>query len=570
MKPILTISDFARGIVDDQTAAVRDGFAEMYGVDIKSFPGVLQAQYQMSNPYLSVANVCSVAKFRFDQHADDLAMKAFGVAANASDSNVYSNVGDGSGWSVFRSLASSLNVAYPETFVYQNRLMYPNGRGAMGSALCYAEGTVSVTNGSTAVSLSGGTWTADMGDGYGAVVSSKIYVDNGSGTFSQYAFSYGTATSGTLGGSYTGATGSGRKYYIVAFNDTGIGLGPVALSLTNQTGRYRPMAEKDNQLYVADGGSVLRYNPSLATFSKSLDLGTDYAVKKMVRNGEWLYLLADKNPDALQGIGGAKSVLFIWDGSSQSVNRAIPYDCACFSILAADNVIWCLTEARSQLGAGDLALRYFNGSDFPVAKHIALNRYRENPAFGNAYPNALAATNGSLLIGVRNGNAYARCGVYEYSNYDNEGKALVFRQYANEPTCVWVLPGANGKDRPVVEGATGESTSKVGTEDRLFSDVNGQKPYVTTNWYFITDDQFPNKVKAVTIDTFEPLTSGCSVKVEIARDGGSLFSTYADITAANQDLPCYFDPLLCQSVKFRLTLTTDGINTPRVKNIRLY
>lgn len=568
MKPILTISDFSRGIVDDQTASVTDGFSEIYGMDIKTVPGILQAQYNIPAPSGSIQEICSVAPFKFDPRSTGY-FRAFGVRANVAAASIFSH--DGSAWSTLRSItAPSTYVAFPETVVFQNHLMYPYGTDSIGSMLAYAQGTLSVTNLSGAVTLSGGAWTADMGNG--GSVASTIYIDNGSGTYIGYTFSYSTPTTGNLTPSYTETTGTGRKYYILAFNDSGIGTGPTSLALTNKTARYRPMAEKDNQLYVGDGAYVHRYNPGLATFTRALDLGSDYTVKKILRSGEWLYLLADRNSDGLASSGGTKSWLFVWDGSSEAVARAVPFDCVCWSILAAENVIWCATEARGALGsAGDIALRYFNGSDFPLAKHVVLNKYGELNSWGHMYPNALAAYNGALYLGIRdNTSSYPRDGVWEFSNFDNEGKALVFRQHFVNPTCVWVVPGEQGTDLLAVESAQGSSISARGGGNRLASDVDGTLPYVLTNSYFVAGDQFPVKIKAVSVDTMEPLPTGTSVNVQIARDGGSLFGSYADITPSNQDLPCYFDPIMCQSIRVKLTFTINGGATPRIKNIRLY
>ena len=71
----------------------------------------------------------------------------------------------------------------------------------------YRTGTVSVTNGSTSISLTGGTWTSSM-DG------KKICIDTGRTNYKYYTFTYVSASSGTLDSAYTEDTNTSAKYQI--------------------------------------------------------------------------------------------------------------------------------------------------------------------------------------------------------------------------------------------------------------------------------------------------------------------------------------------------------------------
>lgn len=77
-------------------------------------------------------------------------------------------------------------------------------QGVLTSPASYADGTITVTNGSSAIAGSGTAWTAAM--------SSRIIRINGEPDY--YGFTYDSGTTALLDRAYTGATASGLSYRI--------------------------------------------------------------------------------------------------------------------------------------------------------------------------------------------------------------------------------------------------------------------------------------------------------------------------------------------------------------------
>ena len=57
MRPIVTISDFVNGIVDDDTLATNSGFSELKGIDIKSELGVAKCASSFPTQLAGIGNV---------------------------------------------------------------------------------------------------------------------------------------------------------------------------------------------------------------------------------------------------------------------------------------------------------------------------------------------------------------------------------------------------------------------------------------------------------------------------------------------------------------------------------
>lgn len=208
--------------------------------------------------------------------------------------------------------AMSANHAYFNHLITdpKGRVLYHQDRylgmfDGTGATTNYITGTVTVTNGSTAVTGSGTTFTAGMvGKAFRVAGDTKFYT----------VASYVSATSITIN-TYTGTTGSGKSYVInTQWNDQWKDFG-ADVTLPNGDVPKCPMDIYEDLVIFGRGNVIVTLNVTTDTMTSdsapSMSFPAGYSIDHIVSNSNGIL------------IGGnvrSRGFLALWDGSS---DRAI-------------------------------------------------------------------------------------------------------------------------------------------------------------------------------------------------------------------------------------------------------
>jgi hypothetical protein len=162
MKPIVTIDDFRKGIVDDDTLAVTDGFAMVRGLNLTSELGVAKLAYAWTT-YANLQRANNFVKWEIDNRPNSITNQ-YGITQLLASNNPFTGVEiknlqrqilGGTDWSDYFSSASYAPV-FHEICVFNNRLVFSNGVDGIRTRYGWTTGNVAAltcTNGSATVSV---------------------------------------------------------------------------------------------------------------------------------------------------------------------------------------------------------------------------------------------------------------------------------------------------------------------------------------------------------------------------------------------------------------------------------
>ncbi len=275
--------------------------------------------------------------------------KSFAISGQSPNNYLFSSAQSGAFIQSYNGDLSGTNAEYVHRAMSANHAYFnhlitdPKGRvlyhqdrylgmfDGTGSTTNYVTGTVTVTNGSTAVTGSGTTFTAGMvGKAFRVAGDTKFYT----------VASYVSATSITIN-TYTGTTGSGKSYIInTQWNDQWKDFG-ATVTLPNGDVPKCPSDIYEDLVIFGRGNVIVTLNVTTDTMTSdsapSMSFPAGYSIDHIVSNSNGIL------------IGGnvrSKGFLALWDGSS---DRAIaPWIWFSDSILSVckNGSNWIVTTTR--------------------------------------------------------------------------------------------------------------------------------------------------------------------------------------------------------------------------------
>ena len=309
-------------------------------------------------------------------------------------------------------------------------------------------------------------------------------------------------------------------------------------TLRRQTS-YRPMKEHNSKLFVWDGDMVYSLDSTCTlwkttNWDQAISVGSDYVVKQIESDWNYLYILADNFQSHYINTAGsdfyvrsAKSKLYIWDWVSEWFSKIVDVGSHCFCIKEVDNVLYALLSPETNDG---VLLTYFNGSDFPTVQRIrkqdASTDVLQKPL---AFVNSLDYDRGKFYIalnGIENGVETQT--LYVLSTYASEANGLYKEKEVSGTQIRWVDILRTGIN-PLILYYTSTGIYYRGTSME-------NTGYIITKIYDFTKYQYGELVKGVQLQFKETLPAGSLVRIYWKWDEESSFSSlFANITASNQN-----------------------------------
>lgn len=592
-KPLFVIKDFWQGITYDETENTLDGFSDVVNIDLKNINGgaVLGENFVQTSWGGAFLWSNNPVNWNIDIHtiAEWGSSNVFAPRSPtlAVTGQIYSYNGNTKTWSVFKNkVLTTEPPIFHEIATFNGSLVYSAWVGSIGSCYGWTSGSnqqIGVTNGSANVTLLTWFWQQLFSK---RMVWGTLYLWNGSAYVAYTVLSFTDSTHITLTTNYTGST-TQTKGYLYNFTDSWFlnELWTVtACSLPNGTTLYRPMIEKDWQLYVWDGDRICTLNSTMTNWqttigSGAISLGADWTAKQIQKIWGYLYILADNMNEAYynsQTLGQAplqnQSRLYIWDGSSQGFANIIECGSHCYCIRAIENRIYALIKSNKWDGA---LFTYFNGADFPTIGKIQL--WNITCPLSN-----LAYDRGKFFI-VANGKdketvtqntlhvfgSYAVEKMCMYKSYQNSSGAINGVCYIKDESDGSDVASTNGGLWPILminqDLASGDKMLRRSAAWFLASG------YLVTQKYEMTYNQFWQLMKGVQLNFKEVLPSWCTAEVWYRGDESTTFVKLWTLTSLNQNNVLYGIYNRYKKIQLQIWLkSATGNTTPKLIKIIAY
>lgn len=589
MKPILTISDFVDGILDDDTLAATSWFSELQWVDIKSELGVAKCASSFPTTLTGIWNINNFINWDIDTRSVNGGWSLF-ASEHSTTWDYLKRLTISSGWSSqawesYFSTTSNYQPVFGEICLFQNRLMYSRGIDKIASVYWWTtwkQNALVCNNGSTTVTLaSSGQYTKNF-DGF--MDGWVMYIDDGAGNYSTYGFTFVSATQWTLSVPYSGTTGA-RKGFLYRASNNGWsvdGTTTTNMTLSVKTSIFRPMLEKGPVFYVADGSYIATLTNDWVWNNQTINIGKDYTIKQMVQLNGYIYILADElgsdynNNPTQPVLYWVKSKIFIWDWDplNPAVNTT-PLDVGwvAFAMKAAENRLWVAIKSFDQDDTdGDLIFWYYNWADYVTVKKLKLNKSNSYNASSSlfVYPNAIEYDKNKFYIWITasytdDAGTTNRSGIWTFASYGTDKRALSYEFPLDSCSCV-----QNVKITQV------DTVSTLCTSNANGFLQNNQNRYdgavLITQRYEITPDQFGKLVKAVGANFKETIPSGASMDVYWRLDEDSSFTKLGTFTSTNQNSPLFWINRRPKKITIKCVFRRGTVrtNSPKLIMLRIY
>ena len=329
----------------------------------------------------------------------------------------------------------------------------------------------------------------------------------------------------------------------------------------------------DSYLLVGDGRYVSRLiEPATASGEfnqKALTLPEGYIIRCMEVVGDRVYIGCGGG-DATDG-DPKLSVVFVWDGTSENIERRIDVDCVggIQGLKNIDNTLYLFARNISPPQPAGIDIYYFNGADFEKLKTIPCSPGETDSA--RTYANASANYNNDLLLGTtRAGGGTSQIhGVWKYGKYNrNFQRSLVLDNLIPAGTESDITIGAIAVwgDKYAFSSKTGASTYAVNYLTNTTVNTTG---FIESQVYELTNEDYGNLVKGVKVFA-NTLASGVSVAIKYDIDNAGSWTSLGTVTSANQETIIYGIYKLAQTIQIRLEFTPNGTNYPEIYKLAIY
>lgn len=594
-KPLLTIKDFSQGIVYDESDSTLTGFYDVVNIDLKNIDwaallGENFVQTSWSGAFLWSNNPLTWnvdIKTPVEWWEANVFVPRSPSASSSAQIMRYN--WQAKTWSTFMNTLSGYPPIFHEICTFNNSLVFSNGASFIGSCFWWTSGSnanIAVTNGSPTVTIA---------LGYGMQTFSRRMVwwtfsiwNSTTSAYVNYTVSaYVSTTEITLSANYTGTTTTTTKGFCYNFTNAWFlreSWATTTCSLPNTTPLYRPLIEKDGQLYVWDGDRVCSLDSTLSVWSTvngsgAISVGTDYMVKQMQKIGWYIYILADKMPQAYynsQTLGQVQrqeeSRLFVWDGASQGFSNIIDIWTHCYCIKTIENRIYAVLRSTKWDGA---LFTYFNGSDFPTIGKIQLSNI--------SCPISNIAYDRWKFMIVANGTDrewQTVNAIFTFGAYATE-RACFYKPYSNALGSIYgiwfVKDWSDWFDPSSVNSWIGQIlmlSQDLSSWDKVLKRVTQgfqASWYITTQRYEVSWNQFTQLVKWVQLDFKETLPSWATVDIYYKWDEETSFTLLGAVTSSNQGNLIYGINKRYREIQLKTVLKSAWQNvTPKLFRISLY
>lgn len=574
-KPIITIDNFDFWVVYDNTIQTTWGFSDIEGVDIMSEQWVAKAQKE-------VVKIIDVP--------DDSFISSFfewAIEPRKTGARNYTYYLDSVNWRIlqsddtstmttYRSIGAGTLPTYSEFAVFQDHtLVYPYDRTKLASTYGFttnenyyltASGTtITLSSSSKQVFRPNCVWT--------------IYLEQSTWVFQAYTVSSRTTTNIIeLSAAYTGSMGGWmRGYFFRDYSDLytetwdEAAVPTQTVTFNTKNGLFKPFLNYETNLYVWDWNQVFRINPQ-GTWEYVLTLQSSMVIKKLLPYGGKIIIIADDNSASSYNTSQvlppeANSFIFVWDWLSQGADL-IPANGHIISGIVWDNRLYVLMKTESQI-----VLAAYNGSDFTTIRVVSNTTEQQ-------YPNTFATYRNALYMYITEwaSNNY----IYSYNAFGEMNSKLQkvkdmgtklpwplnFLLWFNKSTLKTEKRG-NLIISVRWDGIYELKTNSTGNY-QTYSDVAADWSFIITQTYEISEDQFPRLAKGLGIMCKEGIPAWCSIGIDYKLDNATSWTSIWVFNSTNQEYPKMNINRRGRRMTLRIKFYTNGTNTAKLIEIRIY